>query len=377
MAAQGSPASNTSPLFTPFTLAGSELPHRIVMAPMTRNRAGAGNVPTPLIAEHYAQRASAALIVTEATQISPQGVGYPGTPGIHSDEQVEGWRLVTRAVHDAGGRIFVQLWHVGRISHPSLQPGGALPVAPSAIAPRGDAMTLTGPQPFLTPRALEEAEIAEIVRQYARAAERARDAGFDGVEIHAANGYLIEQFLTDGSNQRTDRYGGSVENRARFLLEVTSAVTAAWSPAHVGVRLSPRNTFNDIRDSDRPATFRYAVDALEGFRLAYLHLVDPVGPGAADDSVPRLAPELRRRFSGPLIINGGFTLERAAAAIEQGEADLVAFGVPFLANPDLPARLRLGAALNTPVRATFYGGDARGYTDYPTLEQARAQSLAV
>ena len=339
------------------------------MAPMTRNRAGAGNVPTPLVAEHYAQRASAALIVSEATQISPQGVGYPGTPGIHSDEQVEGWRRVTRAVHQNDGRIFLQLWHVGRISHPSLQPGGALPVAPSALAPRGNALTRQGPLPFVTPRALEEGEIVEIVQQYAQAAIRARDAGFDGVEIHGANGYLIEQFLASGSNRRSDRYGGSVENRARFLLEVTRAVSQAWDPARVGVRLSPRGTFNDISDSNRPATFGYAVDALDDLGLAYLHLVDPLGPGTADDSVPRLAPDLRRRFSRALIINGGFTLEHAAAALERDEADLVAFGVPFLANPDLPARLRLGAPLNAAIRATFYGGDARGYTDYPTLEQ--------
>jgi N-ethylmaleimide reductase len=368
--------STPSSLFTPFSLSSLPLPHRIVMAPMTRNRAGAGNVPTALIAEHYAQRASAALIITEATQISPQGVGYPGTPGIHSEQQVEGWRQVTRAVHERGGRIFVQLWHVGRISHPSLQPGGVLPVAPSAITPRGNALTLSGPQPFVTPRALGEGEIAEIVQQYAQATQHARDAGFDGVEIHGANGYLIEQFLADGSNQRSDRYGGSVENRARFLLEVTRAASEAWSPAHVGVRLSPRGTFNDITDSNRAATFGHAVDALNDLGLGYLHLVDPVAAGAADDSVPRLAPELRKRFAGPLIINGGFTLERAAAAIEQGEADLVAFGVPFLANPDLPARLRVGATLNTPIRATFYGGDARGYTDYPTLEQANASAPA-
>jgi len=369
--------SNTSPLFTPYALSALQLPHRIVMAPMTRNRAGAGNVPTPLVAEHYAQRASAALIITEATQISPQGVGYPGTPGLHSDEQVAGWRRVTEAVHREGGRVFVQLWHVGRISHPSLQPNGALPVAPSAIAPAGNALTHEGLRPFVEPRALEEAEIAEIVRDYARAAERARDAGFDGVEIHAANGYLIEQFLTDGSNRREDRYGGSIANRARFLLEVTQAVVDAWSPERVGLRLSPRGTFNDIRESQRASTFGHAVDALNDFGLAYLHLVDPISAGAADDSVPRLAPDLRRRFSGPLIINGGFTLEHAAAAIEQNEADLVAFGVPFLANPDLPARLRLGAPLNTPVRATFYGGGAGGYTDYPTLEQAKAQAPAL
>ncbi len=368
--------SNTSRLFTPFALSALQLPHRIVMAPMTRNRAGAGNVPTPLVAEHYAQRASAALIISEATQISPQGVGYPGTPGLHSDDQVEGWRRVTHAVHREGGRIFVQLWHVGRISHPSLQPDGALPVAPSAIAPAGNALTHQGPTPFVVPRALEQSEIAWIVRDYARATERAREAGFDGVEIHGANGYLIEQFLTDGSNRRDDRYGGSIANRARFLLEVTQAVVSAWSPDRVGLRLSPRGTFNDIQESNRAATFGHAVDALNEFGLAYLHLVDPVGPGG-DESVPRLAPDLRHRFSGPLILNGGFSLERAATAIEQDEADLIAFGVPFLANPDLPARLRLGAALNTPVRATFYGGDARGYTDYPTLEQANAKAPAL
>jgi N-ethylmaleimide reductase len=357
-------------LFTPFQLGPWRLPHRVAMAPMTRNRAGAGNTPTLLMADYYAQRASAALLVTEATQIAPEGVGYPNTPGIHSEAQVAGWRRVTDAVHAAGGRIFAQLWHVGRISHPSLQPDGALPVAPSAIAPSGNALTYEGPRPYVVPRALETAEIAGVVAQYAAAARRAEQSGFDGVEIHGANGYLIDQFLADGANQRTDAYGGSVENRSRFLYEVTEAVIAAWSAERVGVRLSPRGTFNSISDSDRATTYGYAVRRLNELSPLYLHLVDPVTGGNVNAGSPRLAPELRRSFSGPVIINGGFDSHAARAAVEHGEADLVAFGVPFLCNPDLPARLRRGAPLNEPQRATFYGGDARGYTDYPALEEA-------
>lgn len=338
------------------------------MAPMTRCRAGADNVPTGLNAYYYAQRASAALIITEGSQIAPEGQGYGGTPGIHSPEQIEGWRLVTRAVHDAGGRIFLQLWHVGRISHPGLQPNHAAPVAPSAIAASGTIHTPDGPIPLPTPRALDTAEIPGVVEQYAEATRNARAADFDGVEIHAANGYLIEQFLLDGSNRRNDRYGGSVAQRARFLLEVTEAVIGAWQADRVGVRLSPRGTFNDMHDSDRPATFGHAVRCLDAFGLAYLHLLDPLPSSPFDNpAVPRLAPTLRPLFRGPVIVNGAFDRESAHAALARGEADLVAFGIPFLANPDLPERLRRRAPLNDPLRATFYGGDARGYTDYPAL----------
>jgi N-ethylmaleimide reductase len=361
--------SDSSILFTPVRVGAVALDNRIVMAPMTRNRAGEGNVPTELVARYYAQRSSAGLIVTEATQVAPEGVGYPNTPGIHTDAQVEGWRRVTDAVHARGGRIFLQLWHVGRISHPSLQPGGVLPVAPSAVKPAGKGMTYDGPKEFVTPRALETFEIADAVAHFADGARRAREAGFDGVEIHGANGYLIEQFLVDGVNRRTDRYGGSVENRVRFLVEVTEAVVGAWRADRVGVRLSPRGTFNDITDSDREATFGHAVDRLDEFGLAYLHLVDPVGGPMDTPGTPRLAPRLRSRFGGPVIVNGGFDRAAAERAIADGEADLVAFGVPFLANPDLPARLRRGAPLNEPDRATFYGGDARGYTDYPALDE--------
>jgi N-ethylmaleimide reductase len=359
-----------SALFTPFQLGPLLLPNRIVMAPMTRNRAGAGNVPTPLNAEYYEQRASAGLIVTEATQVSPEGVGYPGTPGIHTDAQVEGWRQVTDAVHRAGGRVFLQLWHVGRISHPSLQPGGALPVAPSAIAAAGQAFTHSGLQPFVVPRPLETREIAGVVAQFEAGARHALAAGFDGVEVHAANGYLIDQFLRDGTNRRTDRYGGSVENRARFLLEVTEAVAGVWDAARVGVRLSPWSDFNSMRDSDPAATFGYAARALAPFGLAYLHVVEPVG--GVPVGVAALAPELRGAFGGPLMVNGGYTRALAEAALARGDADLVSFGASYLANPDLPVRLVRNAPLNAPEPATFYGGDHRGYTDYPVLAGAIA-----
>jgi N-ethylmaleimide reductase len=353
-------------LFTPIQLGALALPDRVVMAPMTRNRAGPGNIPGALAAEYYRQRASAGLIITEATQVSPQGVGYPGTPGIHSAEQVAGWRRVTDAVHAAGGRIFLQLWHVGRISHPSLQPDGALPVAPSAVAAAGDAFTASGPQPFVTPRALETEEIPGIAAQFENGARHALAAGFDGVEIHGANGYLIDQFLRDGTNRRTDRYGGSVENRGRFLLEVTKAVAGVWGPDRVGVRLSPQSDFNDMHDSDPAATFGYAAQALAPFGLAYLHVVEPVG------TTTPLAARLKQAFRGQLIVNGGSNRALAEAALARGEADLVSFGASFLANPDLPLRLARNAALNAPDPATFYGGDQRGYTDYPALDASLA-----
>jgi N-ethylmaleimide reductase len=374
-------------LFTPIRLGPYELRNRVVMAPMTRSRAGEGSVPTPLMAEYYAQRAGAGLIITEGSQVSPQGVGYPDTPGIHTDAQVDGWRRITDAVHARGGRIFLQLWHVGRISHPSLQPGGALPVAPSAIGAPGQLFTGQGMKPFVTPRALETDEIEGIVQQFAEGARRAYKAGFDGVELHGANGYLIDQFLRDGTNHRTDRYGGSVENRVRFLEEVTAAVVDVWGGARVGVRLSPLGTVNGMSDTDPVATFGYAAHALSRFGLAYLHVSEPIGttededvdPGASGSTyssegalVGRISPVLKAIFRGAFIANGGYGGETANAAIAGRRADLVAFGTSFLANPDLPERLRTGAPLNTPDRATFYGGDEHGYTDYPVLEPAHA-----
>jgi N-ethylmaleimide reductase len=338
------------------------------MAPMTRNRAGSDGRATPLIAQYYEQRASAGLIVTEASQISLQAIGYPGTPGIHDDAQVEAWRPVTDRVHAAGGRIYLQLWHAGRASHPSLQPEGALPVGPSAIAPAGKAFTASGMLPFVAPRALETHEIRGIVDDFAVATRNARAAGFDGVEIHAASGYLVDQFLRDGSNRRADRYGGSIVNRSRLLLEATEAAVAAWSADAVGVRLSPWLEFNDMQDSDPAALFLHATRELSRFGLAYLHLVEPADAGDRDPE-RHLAPRIRRAFQGPLILNDGYDRDRAERALTRGDGDLIAFGAAFLANPDLPERLKRGAALNTPDRKTYYGGDARGFTDYPTLAE--------
>jgi N-ethylmaleimide reductase len=354
-------------IFSPFRLGPLSLPNRAVMAPMTRNRAGAGNVPGPLNATYYAQRASAGLIISEASQVSPQGQGYPGTPGIHSAEQVAGWKLVTDAVHAAGGRIFLQLWHVGRISHPSLQPDGALPVAPSAIAPAGQAWTRDGMKPYVTPRALETSEIAGIVEDYRRGAMHARQAGFDGVELHGANGYLVDQFLRDKTNRRTDRYGGSALNRARFLIEATAALIGEWGAERVGVRLSPTAPFNDMADSYPAATFATAVGELNRLGIAYLHIVEP-GPG--DPVAAGEMPDIRffrKNWRGPLIANKGYDLERANAVLRDGAADLVSFAALYLANPDLDQRFRRGGPFNPPDRKTFYGGAAKGYTDYPAL----------
>jgi len=362
-------------LFSPFRLGPLALPNRIVMAPMTRNRAGPGNAPTALNASHYAQRASAGLIVAEASQVSPQGLGYPGTPGIHSDAQVAGWKLVTDAVHAAGGRIFLQLWHVGRISHPALQPDGALPVAPSAIAPAGQAWTLDGMKPYVTPRALETDELAGIVAQYRDGAAHAKAAGFDGVEVHAAHGFLLDQFLRDKTNHRTDRYGGSAENRGRLLVEVMEAVAGVWGGARVGVHLSPTNVaFNDISDSDPERTFSTVVRALDRLGLGYLHLVEPgpTEPAPSPASGAPKAPQLDAAFFRPLwrsalVANKGYDLARANAALQSGTADLVSFATLFIANPDLPERLRRGGPFATAERKTFYGGTAGGYTDYPAL----------
>src|ERR1700683_1951889 len=363
-------------VFSPFRLGPVALPNRIVMAPMTRNRAGPGNAPTALNATYYAQRAGAGMIVAEASPVSPQGLGYPGTPGIHSAEQIAGWRLVTDAVHAARGRIFLQLWHVGRISHPSLQPDGALPVAPSAIAPAGQAWALDGMEPYVTPRALETAEISGIVAQYRQGAANAKAAGFDGIEVHAAHGYLLDQFLRDKTNHRSDKYGGSAENRARLLIEVMEAVAGEWGGDRTGVHLSPTNlAFNDISDSDPAQTFSTAVRALDRLGLAYLHLVEP-GPADPSPSPPspasgggmggRLAAAFfRPLWRSVLVVNKAYDLERANAVLRSGAADLVSFATLFIANPDLTERFRRGAPFNTPERKTFYGGGAAGYTDYP------------
>ncbi len=358
-------------LFTPFATGPFSFAHRVVMAPMTRNRAGPGNVPQELNADYYRQRSDAALIVTEATQVCPEGLGYPGTPGIHSDAQIDGWRAVTDAVHETGGTAFLQLWHVGRISHPDLQPGGALPVAPSAVRPAGEAMTGSGMKPFETPRALDRAEIPGVVDRYAEAAANAEAAGFDGVEIHGANGYLLDQFTRDGANRRDDDYGGPVGNRCRLGLEVADAVTGIWGPDRVGYRISPFQPFNDMSDSDPEATFGHLAAELAGRGLLYLHVVETGDPAAAAAAGGRhpLFSKLRRIWPGTLIANGGYDRARADAVIGAGEADMVAFATAFIANPDLPERLSTGTPLNEPDRATFYGGGAEGYTDYPFLER--------
>ncbi|NUN66365.1 alkene reductase [Pseudanabaena biceps] len=356
-------------LLSPFKLGRYTLPNRIVLAPLTRNRAGVGLAPNDLNALYYEQRATAGLLITEASQVSPQGMGYPNTPGIYSAEQVAGWRLVTDTVHAKGGKIFLQLWHVGRISHPDLQPNGEIPVAPSAIAPEGEAATYTGMQPFVTPRALDLSEIPQIIEQYRLGAKNALEAGFDGVEIHAANGYLLDQFLQDNTNHRDDIYGGSLENRARLLMEVTEAVVEVWGSDRVGIRLSPSGTFNSMYDSNRVAIFGYAVKELNRFNLAYLHLVAPrvEGFGTAEGQ-PELGAEFFRQiYNGTIMTAGGYNLETGNAAIASGSADLVAFGRLYIANPDLVERFATNASLNTPDRNTFYGGDEKGYTDYPSL----------
>jgi N-ethylmaleimide reductase len=380
------PASDRSDelLFQPFVLGPYTLPHRIVMAPLTRSRARQpGNVPTLLNACYYAQRASTALIVSEATQVSMQGQGYAWTPGIHSREQIEGWRLVTDAVHDAGGRIFLQLWHVGRISHPALQPDNTLPVAPSAIKPSGEAFIENengegALVPFVTPRALQIEEMPYIVQQYVRGARNALRAGFEGVEIHGANGYLLDQFINSRTNRRTDRYGGAAENRARLLLEVVEAVGGIWGPDRVGVRLSPLGTFNDIGDDDPETTFGHIAAELGARHLAYLHIVNPATTAlekGIEPDRPALAMVdlMREKYRGTLIIAGGFDHDTAERWLEQGRADFIAFGRKFLANPDLPERFRLRAPLNPDDPTTYYGGRAKGYTDYPSLAQERGE----
>ncbi|MFG1340417.1 alkene reductase [Xanthobacter autotrophicus] len=359
-------------LFDSFQLGGMTLPNRIVMAPLTRNRAGAGFVPSPLAPEYYAQRADAGLLITEASQISQQGQGYQDTPGIYTDAQVEGWKAVTDAVHARGGHIVIQLWHVGRVSHTALQPNGGAPVAPSAITAATKTFVNNGFVETSEPRALELAEIPGILEDYRRAAANAIKAGFDGVEIHGANGYLIDQFLKDGSNQRTDDYGGSIENRARFLLEVVDTIVAEIGANRTGLRLSPVSPANGVSDSNPQALFNYVAEQLEKRHLLFVHVVEGATGGPRDVAPDFSFDALRQRFTGPWIVNNGYDLELAQRAIGEGKADLVAFGKPFIANPDLVERLRRNAPLNEPDRDTFYGGGAKGYTDYPTLADAAA-----
>lgn len=359
-----------SPLFAPFDLGPNRLRNRIVMAPLTRNRAVEGNVPSPLAQIYYRQRAGAGLVISEATQVCLEGQGYPRTPGIHSAGQVAGWKTVTDAVHAQGGRIFLQLWHVGRISHSSLQPGGSLPVAPSAIRPAGKAVTASGLVPFETPRALETAELPGIVEHYGSGARNALAAGFDGVEVHSANGYLLDQFLRDSTNRRTDAYGGALENRARLLFEVLEAVTSVWGADRVGMRISPVSRFNDMRDSDPQTTFGYVAHRASGLGLAYLHVLEGE-PGA--DAAKLQAFDYRRlraAFAGTYMANCGYDRSRAIAAIDTGQADLIAFGKDFISNPDLVERLRRNAPLNTWNAETFYSGEDKGYIDYPALATA-------
>jgi N-ethylmaleimide reductase len=358
-------------IFNPLTAGLLNCKNRVVMAPLTRSRAGPGNVPHVLNALYYAQRASAGLIISEATQISPDGQGYISTPGIHSEEQIEGWRIVTKAVHVAGGCMVLQLWHVGRISHPSFQPGGALPVAPSAIKPNARAFTKMGFESIPTPRALDTKEIPGIARQYAKAADNAMAAGFDGVEVHAANGYLIDQFLRDRTNKRSDQYGGSIENRTRFLLEVIDAVTNTVGRERVGVRISPQNTQNDIDDSDSQALFNYVAKSFARKGLAYLHVIEGDTSGKPVATFDYIA--LKRLFGGLVIANNNFDRTRANAALAEGRADMIAFGKPFISNPDLVIRMFLGARLAMANRETFYGGGEEGYTDYQVLRSAEPE----
>ncbi len=349
-------------LFSSITVGDLTLPNRMVMAPMTRNRANQDNAPNSLNVKYYQQRAKAGLIITEASQVSGDGVGYPATPGIHSDAQVAGWREVTDAVHAEGGHIFIQLWYCGRISHPDLLPDNHTPVAPSAIKPEGDAVTFEGLKPFITPRALEPDEITGIVAQYKYAADMAQKAGFDGIEVHGANGYLIDQFLRDGSNHRTDRYGGNVENRMRFLNEVLDAVCEVWPEKRVGLRLTPENSFNSMSDSNPQTHFAYFITQLNPRKLAYLHILE--GDMASKQRHLNYR-SLRDRFGGIYIANNAYDKTRAEEALRNGDCDMVAFGVPFLANPDLVYRYQNDLALNEADQDSFYGGDEHGYTDYP------------
>lgn len=351
-----------SVLFEPMTLGELSLPNRIIMAPLTRCRAGDERVPNALMREYYAQRADAGLILTEATSVTPMGVGYPGTPGIWSEAQIAGWKQITEAVHEAGGRLFLQLWHVGRISDP-LYLNGELPVSASAVRPAGHVSLVRPKKEYVTPRALDTDEIPGVVEAFRQGAENARQAGFDGVEIHAANGYLIDQFLQTSTNRRTDAYGGSLENRARLLLEITDAVCSVWSPGRVGVHLAPRCDAHDMGDDNPHETFTYVARELGARKIAFLFTRE-------HKDAPGLSADMKTAFGGPLIINQNLTQALAEDLINRGEGDAAAWGQLFIANPDLVERFRTGAALNEPQPETFYAEGAEGYTDYPLLESA-------
>ncbi|MGJ0504276.1 MAG: alkene reductase [Methylocystis sp.] len=348
-----------SALLEPVRLGEIDLPNRVIMAPLTRCRASEGRVPNALMKDYYAQRASAGLIITEATSVEAMGVGYPDTPGIWSDAQIDGWRRITDAVHDAGGRIMLQLWHVGRVSHP-IYLNGALPVAPSAIAPSGHVSLLRPYQPYPAPRALALSEIPGIIEAYRRGAENAKTAGFDGVELHGANGYLLDQFLQDSANKRTDRYGGPIENRSRLMLEATDAAISVWGPGRVGMHLAPRGDSHSMGDSDPKATFGYVARELGKRGVAFICAREHAGPDA-------IGPFLKKEFGGAYIVNEGYDAQTAEAAIAAGDAEAAAFGKLYIANPDLPERFRSNAALNEPQPATFYTKGPEGYTDYPAL----------
>lgn len=364
---------NTQPLLTPVKLGRYRLANRVVMAPLTRSRAyNRDRAPTELHAQYYAQRASAGLIVTEGSQISPQGVGYVYTPGIHTAAQIRAWKKVTDAVHAEGGHIFSQLWHVGYVSHPDFH-DGALPVAPSAINPRSKSFTPQGLKDMVTPRPLETDEVKAVVRDYVRAARNAVEAGFDGVEIHGANGYLIEQFLRDSTNKRSDEYGGSIPNRARFLFEIVEGISDAIGADRTGVRLSPANTWNVPPDSDTQALYDFVIGALSSYELAYLHLREAQGDlSAIPNMVQNVTAHYRTVYRGTLITNTGYDRDKGNTVIAKGDADLVAYGVPYIANPDLVERFRVGAPLAQADQSTFYQGGARGYTDYPSLQAEAA-----
>lgn len=361
-------SNNSGSLFTPFDLSGILLKNRIVMSPLTRSRAGERRLPNALMAEYYAQRSSAGLIVSEATVVSKQGVGWLNSPGIYSDEQAEAWKQVVDAVHGKGSRMFLQLWHCGRASHKAFHDNGELPVAPSAVKIEGDfSHTPIGKLPYETPRALETDEIPVIVEDFRRAAERAKTAGFDGVEVHAANGYLIDQFLQSKTNRRVDGYGGSAENRYRFLDEIVKAVLTVWPSTRVGVHLAPNGTFNDMGSPDYRETFLYVARQLDRYNIGYLHLVDGLAFGFHKLGEPMTLGEFRDVFNGPLMGNCGYTQETAEAVIRNGNADLISFGRPYLSNPDLVERFANGWPLNPPAdMKVWYSFDAVGYTDFPT-----------
>lgn len=361
-----------SKLFEPTTMGSTDVSNRVFMAPLTRNRATPDGVPSELAAKYYAQRASGGLLISEATQISAMGKGYLNTPGIYTNAHVEGWTKITDAVHEKGGKIFLQLWHVGRISHTSLLPDGEQPVAPSAIRAESQTFTEEGMTDVSEPREMTIDDIKQTVADYHHAAECAKRAGFDGVEVHSANGYLLDQFLQDKTNKREDEYGGAHENRARFLFEVLEAVTDVWGADKVGVRLSPTGTFNDMGESNPTTTFGYVVEELNKHNLAYLHMVERFPGIETDEPEQNVVRTLRNKYNGFYIANGNYDNETARSEVESGYADAVAFGRPFIANPDLPKRLEENAKLNEPDESTFYGGGAEGYTDYPFLDEAKA-----